>query len=82
MDNTEENNVAVEFIRRLKALNEQTKFSEAEVKLIFNTFQQTSNMSPMEVLSLYDNAELAISEAQKDLSAEELEQIRKEILGE
>ena len=75
-------NIAVKFIQNLKASLDKTKFNEEELKIVFSTMQEVCTLSPLEVISLLDNIQIAIDEAEKDMAQEDLEKLKKELFEE
>jgi hypothetical protein len=72
--------VAEKFIQNVKALSERRLLTEDELKLVMVCIQEVATISPVELISLLDNVELVIEEGQHELSVEEYEQIRRELL--
>lgn len=73
------NNIAVKFIQNLKATLNKQKFNEEELKLVFSSMQEVCTLSPLEIISLLDNIQIAIDEAEKEMSQEELDSLKKEL---
>ena len=75
-------NIAVKFIQNLKATLDKKKFNEEELKVVFSTMQEVCTLSPLEVISLLDNIQIAIDEAEKDMTQEDLDTLKKELFEE
>lgn len=76
------NNVAVKFIQNLKASLNKKKFNEDELTIVFTTMQEVCTLSPFEIISLIDNMQVAITEAEKEATQEDLDQLKKELFDE
>lgn len=74
--------VSTKFIQNVKALSERRVLTEDELKLIMVCIQEVATISPVELMSLLDNIDLVIEEGQTELSTEDYEQIRKDLLEE
>lgn len=74
--------VSTKFIQNVKALSQRRVLTEDELKLIMVCIQEVATISPVELMSLLDNIDLVIEEGQAELSPEEYDQIRKELLEE
>lgn len=72
--------IAEKFIQNVKALSERRSLNEDELKLVMVCIQEVATISPVELISLLDNVELVIEEGQHELTIEEYEQIRRELL--
>lgn len=72
--------IAEKFIQNVKALSERKVLSEDELKLVMVCIQEVATISPVELISLLDNVEVVIEEGRHELSSEEYEQLRSELL--
>lgn len=74
--------VADKFVKNLKVLLNKRTLSEDEVKLVLLTVQETATLSAIEIMSLIDNMEMMLDEAQVEMGDAEMEEIKKELVEE
>jgi len=73
--------VAEKFIQNVKALTDRCVLNQDELKLIMVCIQEAATISPVELMSLLDNIDTLLDEGQREISQEEIDALKAELLG-
>jgi len=72
--------VAEKLIKNIKVLADIKVMSESDIKLVMLSIQEMVTLSPIELLSLLDNLDIVIEQGKLEMSNEESEEIKKELV--
>ena len=72
--------VAAQFIKNLKVMSDKKIFTHDEIKLILLTFQEAATLSPLEVISILDNFEVLTDESNAEMTQDEFDSLKSELI--